>query len=523
MEISQETQYKILELNKNAMGMLKYKNYTEPYNLLKEALKTLKLLPDTQDKFKLLGITYNNLGCFYKRLKKPKQALKFLKKACENEKSCQLDYANRAGTLLNMCAIYSELGKHKKALEQSLLALKLLTESNYTSSLISTLVIAYHNAGVEYEYLHQRKEALDYYKTGWTIALKYLGNDHSLTLSMHSNYIEASKAIQEREISHVIKYIEKKEILPASAEKKNEKKMKKKKKQLQDNVDFYQSLDFSQNKYKKNKKKTFIRKNLTPLDQIIPENSRYLTGNRLQPMINSAKASNIPISPITNRVHSPLIPSEIRPPSKLSARAVSTGPIPPQENSEVSNKVFIRKFIPQKSPLNNQTFLLTKISLSPNRTPKTKKQTEHQKEESKAQKDYQEQLKLNQEKQSQSPIETRRKTLEILEELEKLKTRAKIENLISSRVSISAVSMEKLIQQGDPKLNDIPLINPVIYAQSVFKGYFIRMQFQKIDSAVVYIQSFFRGYKCRKNYKSLKSAILLIQTCYRDYLSKKKL
>ena len=340
---------------------------------------------------------------------------------------------------------------------------------------------------------------------------------------MHSNYIEASKAIQEREISHVIKYIEKKEILPASAEKKNEKKMKKKKKQLQDNVDFYQSLDFSQNKYKKNKKKTFIRKNLTPLDQIIPENSRYLTGNRLQPMINSAKASNIPISPITNRVHSPLIPSEIRPPSKLSARAVSTGPIPPQENSEVSNKVFIRKFIPQKSPLNNQTFLLTKISLSPNRTPKTKKQTEHQKEESKAQKDYQEQLKLNQEKQSQSPIETRRKTLEILEELEKLKTRAKIENLISSRVSISAVSMEKLIQQGDPKLNDIPLINPVIYAQSVFKGYFIRMQFQKIDSAVVYIQSFFRGYKCRKNYKSLKSAILLIQTCYRDYLSKKKL
>ena len=166
MEISQETQYKILELNKNAMGMLKYKNYTEPYNLLKEALKTLKLLPDTQDKFILLGITYNNLGCFYKRLKKPKQALKFLKKACENEKSCQLDYANRAGTLLNMCAIYSELGKHKKALEQSLLALKLLTESNYTSSLISTLVIAYHNAGVEYEYLHQRKEALDYYKTG---------------------------------------------------------------------------------------------------------------------------------------------------------------------------------------------------------------------------------------------------------------------------------------------------------------------------------------------------------------------
>ena len=164
MEINQEIQYKILELNKTAMNLLKYKNYSQPYNLLKEAMKSLKLLPNTQEKFKLLGITYNNLGCFYKRLKNPKKALKFLKKASTNENYCQLDSVERAGTLLNMCAIYSELGKHQHALDHSLLALDHLIKSNFTGNLINTLIIAHHNIGVEYEYLNKGKESLDHYK-----------------------------------------------------------------------------------------------------------------------------------------------------------------------------------------------------------------------------------------------------------------------------------------------------------------------------------------------------------------------
>lgn len=87
-------------------------------------------------KNRLLGLTFNNLGCVCKQSKDFKQALFYLKKALvyesrleEQEEEHFLeqdhDYAdtetlkfiqcNSAGTILNICAILSKLNRHKDA------------------------------------------------------------------------------------------------------------------------------------------------------------------------------------------------------------------------------------------------------------------------------------------------------------------------------------------------------------------------------------------------------------------------
>jgi hypothetical protein len=48
----------------------------------------------------------------------------------------------------------------------------------------TTIIIAYHNLGVECEYLGQKSEAMNAYKIGWKIARERLGPTHTLTQSL---------------------------------------------------------------------------------------------------------------------------------------------------------------------------------------------------------------------------------------------------------------------------------------------------------------------------------------------------
>ncbi len=73
--------------------------------------------------YRLIGITLNNLGCYYKRYKslsilsdlfhsrtnKLKVSLSYLKKALEIEVYTLHDKMNIASTHLNICAIFSSL------------------------------------------------------------------------------------------------------------------------------------------------------------------------------------------------------------------------------------------------------------------------------------------------------------------------------------------------------------------------------------------------------------------------------
>ena len=156
----------ILHLNRDAMNYLKDENYSLALKTLKDADKLLKSI-DSNGNTKVQAITLNNFGCFYKRSGNPSLALNFLRKALEVESKPPIDINNLAGTHLNICAILSQIGDHYKALSHALKALNML-KSNYSedSSLLTTLLVAYHNAGVEYELLSQNNEANSIYKKG---------------------------------------------------------------------------------------------------------------------------------------------------------------------------------------------------------------------------------------------------------------------------------------------------------------------------------------------------------------------
>ncbi len=64
--------------------------------------------------YRLIGITLNNLGCFYKRNEKPKVALRYLKKALVIEAATVNDESNLAGTHLNICAISSHMKQYSR-------------------------------------------------------------------------------------------------------------------------------------------------------------------------------------------------------------------------------------------------------------------------------------------------------------------------------------------------------------------------------------------------------------------------
>lgn len=80
-------------------------------------------------------------------------------------------------------------GRHHKALYYANRALKLLT-SNFqeTDDLVQTLIIAYHNAGVELQLLEDFKQAKGYFRKGWEIGSDKLGIQHPLTKALKDSY-----------------------------------------------------------------------------------------------------------------------------------------------------------------------------------------------------------------------------------------------------------------------------------------------------------------------------------------------
>ena len=180
----------VLSCNKLAMDHLRAEQFEEAFSLLRRAEDMLKYPDDTPGKLRLLAITLNNLGCFYKRSAKPNVALRYLQQALDIEIKTSNDRTNVAGTHLNICAIKSQLGKHDSALQHAKQALYLLSATGleYTPNSVTTLAIAYHNAGVEYEFLLETEEAAKVYLSGWELAKQYLGDAHPLTHSLEKSY-----------------------------------------------------------------------------------------------------------------------------------------------------------------------------------------------------------------------------------------------------------------------------------------------------------------------------------------------
>ena len=186
---SEQVNTLVLNRNKEAMDQLRANRHKAAMRLLREAQQILDDSSDPTGKLKLLAITYNNLGCYYKRTSQPLYALKYLHQALELEAKPPVDYTNLAGTHLNICAIRSLLGKHETALQEALKALDILAQSpEITPNSATTQSIAYHNAGIELEHLSRLSEALDMFKVGWEFSKHELGETHPLAESLCRAY-----------------------------------------------------------------------------------------------------------------------------------------------------------------------------------------------------------------------------------------------------------------------------------------------------------------------------------------------
>lgn len=174
----------VLSYNKKAMDFLRSENYKNALSCLNKAEEVLGS-GQVSNLNKLLGLTLNNFGCFYKRTGNPSLALNFLKKALEIESKDPVDVNNLAGTHLNMCAILSSIGEHKKALDHSLKAMNLLKDKvEDDGNLLTTLIVAHYNAGIEYEMLTKMSEARKVYLDGLRLTVENFGEDHTLAVSL---------------------------------------------------------------------------------------------------------------------------------------------------------------------------------------------------------------------------------------------------------------------------------------------------------------------------------------------------
>ena len=131
------------------------------------------------DRRKIYALTMNNLGCYYKKIKKPNVALKYMVAALNADITNKAPKSHIASTQLNICAILSQLGKHLVAakyaqeaishLESTLSDLRDPTRvSHYSNvderSLLATVAIAYYNLGAECEHSNDLIDALEAYE-----------------------------------------------------------------------------------------------------------------------------------------------------------------------------------------------------------------------------------------------------------------------------------------------------------------------------------------------------------------------
>eukprot|EP00002_Diphylleia_rotans_P013546 TRINITY_DN2646_c0_g1_i1.p1 TRINITY_DN2646_c0_g1~~TRINITY_DN2646_c0_g1_i1.p1 ORF type:complete len:690 (+),score=138.16 TRINITY_DN2646_c0_g1_i1:91-2160(+) len=149
--------------NTLAMTLLEKGDHTNCVRFLRHA----KQLSATQgwsakaniSRLRCRAITLNNLACFCRKKGKFQDALNYVKSAIDIE--AQLDVSeveNPAGSVLNMCAILSQLGRHEEALASCKRAMAFLKSQPITPSNVSSTAIAYHNLGVEQEHLRMPKE-----------------------------------------------------------------------------------------------------------------------------------------------------------------------------------------------------------------------------------------------------------------------------------------------------------------------------------------------------------------------------
>jgi len=174
----------------------------EDFNMVLELLKKAEILTERDAAGR--AATFNNLACYYRRQGKLHAALQYLQKALKIE-SKLTNVQNPADTHINACAVLSQLGRHQSALEHAQNALILLQEELLSppgvvsgaapqADRIAVLAIAYHNIGVEQEFLKRYEHSVLSYKKGVEVAERYLGTKHAITITLNNSMVLAKKS-----------------------------------------------------------------------------------------------------------------------------------------------------------------------------------------------------------------------------------------------------------------------------------------------------------------------------------------
>ena len=577
MEAKDETKENdILNLNREAMNSLKDQNYSKALISLKKASVLLKEVELPEKRMKLQGITLNNFGCFYKRSKMPNVALKYLTKACLSEKEGLVDNVGIAATHLNMCAIYSELGKHDLALQEGLISLDLMKRSlEHTPNFISTLVIAYHNTGVEYEFLKLFREAYQCYKMAWETSLQHLGPDHPLTLSTEENCSSAEKKVREQEMRLTKDYLIRENT--AGVKKTRFRSAEKRPKSRGDSKPRHM-YNFS------------LRENLSPKiakdvsvgTKVEPElhTMRFLTGERLQPMFKTnLRVSSLPRGTIKMRN----VNSSVTDKSKtielgrgslnIRKRKIKSYPIKAQQNNtqelnqvgeemkknkrgvfEVARK--IKKF-EGKLKFPDKRFNI--LEENKKKLQKKGKKQEEQWEDPNARFEIDTSeidslinevlpnfglLQMEQSLDTQAALKIQKtfrgyKVRKLIHDVKKPTSLESETSKIIQELNALKIIKQKQVNhfnQEEVGLDIIPEIpdaaTPVSeelskdslqIVQGLFKGYLVRKDLLKKTKAATFIQKHIRRFVVLKIYKKIREAILFIQSSYRDYIIRKNL
>ena len=103
--------------NNVAMRSLQGGDNAQALELLQSAEGLIAEAGNHHNLDELRGITYNNLGCYFRREGMPMEALKWLRQAHDIEQRSGGHSGARSSTFLNLCAVYSLLGRHNDALQ----------------------------------------------------------------------------------------------------------------------------------------------------------------------------------------------------------------------------------------------------------------------------------------------------------------------------------------------------------------------------------------------------------------------
>lgn len=184
----------VLSCNKDGMLALKRGDRKEAFEQLKYAEAVLIANQQEGAHTSLLAVTCNNLGCYYKKVGKFHGALSYLRRALRLEVELNTPPVTVAGTHLNVCAILSKLEKHDKAVQHALSALELIEHrlsrsewEDISQDDYALLAVAYHNVGLERDYLHQYEKAASAFQLGHQVAARCLGDNHPLSIALGSN------------------------------------------------------------------------------------------------------------------------------------------------------------------------------------------------------------------------------------------------------------------------------------------------------------------------------------------------